>query len=176
MRLDSRVVTSLFFVAVSACQGEASAPAEVAASPAPAAVPAAPPTTVRVGAGLSNQPPVALQAVLESPDAFANRTVLVDGTVRKTCTAKGCWMELAPAGVDKAQGCRVTFKDYGFFVPTDSAGATARVEGVVSVSTVAKDEVTHLESEGASFAKKFPDGSAREVRIVASGVELTRGG
>jgi hypothetical protein len=69
---------------------------------------------------------------------------------------------------------RVTFKDYGFFVPIDSAGAEARVQGVVAVETVAARYVKHLEEEGARFASKADDGTAREVRLVANGVELKK--
>ncbi|MEO1171534.1 MAG: hypothetical protein AAFX94_05715, partial [Myxococcota bacterium] len=36
-------------------------------------------------------------------------------------------------------------------------------------------QVDHMESEGASVPGKAADGSAREVRIVARGVELRRG-
>ncbi len=35
-------------------------------------------------------------------------------------------------------------------------------------------EVAHLEGEGGRFPGKLPDGSAREVRIVANGVALWR--
>ena len=55
-----------------------------------------------------------------------------------------------------------------------AAGAEARVEGQVAVKTLTPSEVAHYESEGASFAKKDADGSAREVRIVATGVEMKR--
>ena len=79
-----------------------------------------------------------------------------------------------PRAPTRQPGCRVTFKNYGFFVPTDSAGAQARVQGVVEVEKVNPSLVRHLEEEGAVFAHKDPDGSAREVRIVASGVELRR--
>ncbi len=74
----------------------------------------------------------------------------------------------------KAAGCRVTFKDYGFFVPTDSAGSEALVEGTLEVATVKARHVEHLEEEGASFSDKQSDGTAREVRLVATGVELRR--
>ena len=98
----------------------------------------------------------------------------MEGLVRRACSRKGCWMELA-AGADKASpGCRVTFKDYGFFVPTDSAGARAKVQGAVMIHKVEPQWVAHMEEEGAHFASKNPDGSANEVRLVATGVELTR--
>ena len=117
---------------------------------------------------------VALAALLAGGAQYAGRAVTVEGLVRRACTRRGCWMELAPSA-DKAQpGCRVTFKNYGFFVPTDAAGAHARVQGVVDVSQVTPPVVRHLEEEGAVFPHKDPDGSAAEVHILASGVELSR--
>ena len=80
------------------------------------------------GAPLGTAPAVALADVLKAPDKFANQSVLVEGDVRRACTRKGCWMELSLGQDPAAAGCRVTFKDYGFFVPTDSAGSKARVE------------------------------------------------
>jgi hypothetical protein len=117
---------------------------------------------------------LALSNVLAKPDDFANRTVTVEAKVRRNCTRRGCWMELSEALDPSLPGCRVTFKDYGFFVPLDSAGSKARVQGTVEVTEVGPDQVAHLESEGAHFAAKQPDGTAREVRLVASGVELWR--
>ena len=132
------------------------------------------------GAKLFGQPlqpaeAMPLADVLAKPDSFANQTVTVAGQVRKACTRKGCWMELAESTKDGTPGCRVTFKDYGFFVPLDSAGSSARVQGKVEVDTLSASAVRHYEEEGAKFVKA-PDGTAREVRIVATGVELTRAG
>jgi hypothetical protein len=115
-----------------------------------------------------------LSKVLESPTAYSDRVVTVEGQVRRACSKKGCWMELAEGPGDDQQGCRVTFKDYGFFVPTDSAGARARAQGVLKVKRIEAPSVNHLEQEGAKFANKSADGSAQEVRLVASGVELWR--
>jgi hypothetical protein len=117
---------------------------------------------------------VALADVLKAPDKFAEQSVLVEGEVRRACTRKGCWMELSEGQDPGAAGCRVTFKDYGFFVPTDSAGSKARVEAKVESKVLKPSLVTHMEEEGAKFAEKEPDGSAREVRLVATGVELWR--
>lgn len=115
-----------------------------------------------------------LSAVLDDPAAYADKTVTLTGEVRQACSVKGCWMELAPS-VDGPAGARVTFKDYGFFVPVDAKGAHARVQGVVTVKTVDAGEVAHMESEGGTVPGKTNDGAAREVRIVATGVELWRG-
>jgi hypothetical protein len=114
---------------------------------------------------------VPLLSLLSSPADFDGKTVAVEATVRKACERKGCWMELA--GAEKGPGVRVTFKDYGFFVPLDSAGSTARVEGTVKVTELAAERAKHYESEGAQVAKD-KDGKYREVQLVALGVELRR--
>jgi hypothetical protein len=138
------------------------------------AAPSAAVTRHTFGAPLGTSPAVGLGAVLKAPDKFADQSVLVEGDVRRACTRKGCWMELSEAADPAAPGCRVTFKDYGFFVPIDSAGSRARVEAKVESRVIKPELVAHLESEGAKFADKAADGSAREVRLVASGVEMWR--
>ena len=116
----------------------------------------------------------AVADVLASPERFQGRQVLVEGYVRRACSRRGCWMELAGGSDPSLEGCRVTFKDYGFFVPTDSAGSSARVAAALEVATLNPATVEHMEREGAKIAHKSADGSAREVRLVASGVELWR--
>lgn len=110
--------------------------------------------------------------VIAKPAQYADKTVLVEGSVRRACSRRGCWMELATS--EQGPACRVTFKDYGFFVPLDSAGAQARVQAVVEKATLRPRDVRHHEREGAQFPNKNPDGSADETRLVASGVELWR--
>jgi hypothetical protein len=168
-------------VLVAGCRSSATPAAEQAEKKtAPAAVPAAPPSAPagdhkKFGEPIAPGAAIGLAEVLAKPDDFASHTVTVEAKVRRNCTRRGCWMELAQALDPSLPGCRVTFKDYGFFVPLDSAGSTAKVQGTVEVTRVTPEEVAHLESEGARFASKQPDGTAREVRLVASGVELWRG-
>ncbi len=140
----------------------------LAEKPAPAAQEAS--VLVR-GEALKGAAKVTLAELLKSPDAHAGKTVQVEAMVRKACTKKGCWMELAPQ--DKGPGVRVTFKDYGFFVPLDSAGSTAKVEGVVKVADLSESNAKHLEEEGATIPRG-KDGKPREVQLVATGVELRR--
>ncbi len=82
-------------------------------------------------------------------------------------------MELAPA--KDAKSVRVTFKNHAFFIPLDSAGMTAKAEGVFSVKTLSKKEVDHLVNEdGAKFDNINKDGTVTEVSFEAMGVELTK--
>ena len=113
-----------------------------------------------------NQATQPVSAVLRKPED--GQTVLEAGVVRRACSQRGCWMELASA--EGGPGVRVTFKDYGFFVPTDSAGAKARVQGTIKVAQLSAEQAEHLRAEGGSMSA----GNQREVRLVATGVELRR--
>ncbi len=119
---------------------------------------------------------VGLSDVLGNPDTYAGTTIELDGVVRKACEKKGCWMELSDAHNHDGAGLRVTFKDYGFFVPRNSAGSTVRLQGQVGIKTVDAKMVAHYEAEGARFANKMADGSAKEIHIIATGVEMVIGG
>ena len=127
--------------------------------------------TLTRGEPLKGAPAVTLAELLAKPQAHEGKTVRVEGQVRKACEKKGCWMELAEGA--KGAGVRVTFKDYGFFVPLDSAGSSARVEGVVKVTELSESMAKHYEAEGATVPRGT-DGKPREVQLVATGVELRR--
>jgi hypothetical protein len=150
----------------------AAGPAPTVQAPAKPASEAKPADEVLLrGEKIKGANPVTLTALMGAPVDFAGKTVLLEGTVRKACERKGCWMELAAD--DKAPGVRITFKDYGFFVPLDSAGRKAKVEGEVKVAELSEAKAKHYESEGAKVAKD-KDGKYREVQLVASGVELRK--
>jgi hypothetical protein len=127
--------------------------------------------TLTRGEALKGAPAVTLAELLAKPQTHEGKTVRVEGQVRKACQKKGCWMELAES--EKGAGVRVTFKDYGFFVPPDSAGSSARVEGLVKVSELSESMAKHYEAEGA-IVPRGADGKPREVQLVATGVELRR--
>ncbi|MEO6168837.1 MAG: DUF4920 domain-containing protein [Chitinophagales bacterium] len=77
--------------------------------------------------------------------------VKVTGKVVECCQAKGCWMT-----IDKGDGStmHVKFKDYGFFVPKNSGGKTAIMEGTAMLETVSVEEQRHYaEDAGKSPAE-----------------------
>ena len=121
------------------------------------------------GATLGDSPVVSLQDVMNDVESYLDRTVTVEGSVNKVCQMKGCWMELVSD--DATSGVRVTFKDYGFFVPTDSGGRSARLEGVFETNVFSKADADHLIAEGVELTLN-PDGTATELSFVAAGVEL----
>ncbi len=77
--------------------------------------------------------------------------LVIEGTVKSCCQKKGCWMR-----IDKGNGeaMMVTFKDYGFFVPFESAGKTAIMKGVAYYDTISVEMLKHYaEDAGKSEAE-----------------------
>lgn len=72
----------------------------------------------------------------------------VTAPIQAVCKKKGCWMELAAAD---GSTMRVTFKDYGFFVPTDADGKTATIQGLAKVEeTSVADLKEYAKDDGQS--------------------------
>ncbi|WP_373520765.1 DUF4920 domain-containing protein [Aquiflexum sp.] len=67
-----------------------------------------------------------LVSELQANDEFAGK---VAGEIKEVCAMKGCWMTI---DLPNGQTMRVTFKDYGFFVPKNSQGYPVIIEGVAS--------------------------------------------
>lgn len=73
-------------------------------------------------------------------DSSANEFV-IKGSIEECCQKKGCWMKVATAD---GESMRVSFKDYGFFVPLDAAGSTMTMKGVAMYDTIDVDFLKHL--------------------------------
>jgi Domain of unknown function (DUF4920) len=128
--------------------------------------------TGKFGAPFGDSPKVALADLVKDPAAWSGKTVKTEGAVSTVCQEKGCWMTLKSGG----QSVRVTFKDYGFFVPKDSAGATAVMEGVFNVKTIPEAKAKHYAGETPGGKPDAIKGEQKELSLVASGVEIAQPG
>jgi hypothetical protein len=126
----------------------------------------------KFGAPLGDSPKVALADLVKDAVSYSGKTVKTEGTVSAVCQGSGCWMTLKSGD----QSVRVTFKDYGFFVPIDSAGATAALEGVFTVRTIPEATAKHYAEETPGGQPDAIKGDQKELSFVAVGVELTRPG
>lgn len=132
-------------------------------------------TYLKRGAAISSKKRVSLNKVLADPAKFGGKTILVEGVVVRSCKTEGCWAEVAETA--ESRSVRVRMKNHAFFIPLESAGAIARVEGTVQVKTLSKAEVDHMiEEDGAKFASRNADGTVTEVSFEAVGIELKRMG
>lgn len=62
---------------------------------------------------------------LESVDSVE---VQLEGIITDVCKKKGCWMKI---DMGNGESLTVRFKDYGFFVPVESQGKIAVIDGVL---------------------------------------------
>ena len=126
--------------------------------------------TGKFGAPLGDSPKVALADLVKDSASYSGKNVRTEGVVSAVCQEKGCWMTLKSGD----QAVRVTFKDYGFFVPKDSAGAMAVMEGVFSVKTIPEAKAKHYAGETPDGKPDAIKGDQKELSLVAAGVEITR--
>lgn len=98
------------------------------------------------------------------------KTVVVTGRVVDVCKKKGCWMMV----VDGPVKIRVTFKDYGFFVPVKLKGTSVTMTGVLTEEVTTEAERRHY-AEDAGMSKKAVrriKGDKRELTFEAAGVRV----
>jgi len=81
-------------------------------------------------------------------------TVKFKSKVAEVCQKKGCWMKL---DLGSGKQTMVRFKDYGFFMPKNSKGSEAIVNGKAFVTTISVDELKHY----AKDAGKTPEEIAK---------------
>lgn len=72
----------------------------------------------------------------------------LEGEITEVCQAKGCWMKV---NLSNGEEVFVRFKDYGFFVPTNSADKKVVMNGVAFIEEMSVEDQRHYaEDEGAS--------------------------
>ena len=99
----------------------------------------------------------------------SDEVVQLEGTVKKLCEKKGCWMVLSSGNKD----VRVTFKGYSFFLPAKLKGKTVKVQGTVKKKTLSVVHQKHLlEDEGAPSSEIAKITKEKvEMQFVANGVQ-----
>ena len=114
-------------------------------------------TTAYYGKQIDNAGAITVAEMMQMMGDKREYIAKIKGEVKSVCQKKGCWMTIAkdnntditltgdhPLGV-----IRVTFKDYGFFVPMDISGKIVVMKGFAYLDTVSVDMLRHFaEDEG----------------------------
>ena len=119
------------------------------------------------GAPLPAADAMSLAAVIEDADRYADADVQITTRVKQVCQKKGCFF----VAQDGPHIARVSFKDYGFFVPTDISGRTVTLHGVLKRKEITEAQAKHF-SEDAGRPGAFKAGPQYE--IVAVSVRVPR--
>ncbi len=118
--------------------------------------------------------PVIGTAALSLSEAIAKSTgdtpLRVKGLVQDVCQKKGCWMILS----DRELEVRVTFKDYGFFVPLDLGGKTVVVEGTLTETVVSEADARHYAEDAGQSEAEIQQiiGDQKEYSLIATSVQI----
>ena len=94
--------------------------------------------------------------------------VKIIGQVTEVCQAQGCWMIL----VDGDTYARVTFEDYGFFVPIETSMQRSVVYGDLSEIILSGAEADHYAKDAGAQSTLELKGEVKEYSIVAKAVQL----
>ena len=97
--------------------------------------------------------------------------VKVAGTINSSCSKKGCWMKM---DLGKGQEMRISFKDYGFFVPKNLNGEKAIVDGYAHIDTLDVPYLRHLAEDAGKSKEEIEAINEPEISLnyVAHGVIL----
>ncbi|MFT6867451.1 MAG: hypothetical protein ACJA08_002294 [Cyclobacteriaceae bacterium] len=113
---------------------------------------------------IDDQEPIKMES-LSTIDIQADASFKLTGTVDEVCQAKGCWMILKN---ENGIPVRVTFKDYGFFVPKDIAGRQVIVNGTITKKELEPDMAKHYADDANSVYDSTR--SYLEYAFIADGV------
>ena len=111
---------------------------------------------------------VTLAALVEDGESYLGEPVLVTARVSQVCQKKGCFFIAQDGGTM----LRVSFKDYGFFVPTDISGRRVTMAGELVEREISEEQAEHM-SEDLGDAGAMQAGIVYE--IVATSVRVPRG-
>ncbi|WP_143961640.1 DUF4920 domain-containing protein [Litoribacter populi] len=109
-----------------------------------------------------------MYAALNENGSFEGKVV---GEIKEVCKSKGCWLSIE---LPNGELMRVTFKDYGFFVPTNSKGYMAILEGRATKTTTSKETLRHYAEDAGKSAEEIEEiqSSKEEFTFEADGVLL----
>lgn len=108
-----------------------------------------------------------LSEIIESDQSEG--TVELKTTVAKVCQKKGCFF----IAQDENYAARVTFKDYGFFIPTDSQGKEVVLVGDFSVETLSEEQAKHYAEDTGDNSDSI-SGEQKEYSVVATSIMVPK--
>ena len=115
-----------------------------------------------------NETPLSLGDLVKDNDKYLDQEVLLATRIAKVCQKKGCFF----IAQDGAATARVSFKDYGFFIPTDSGGKDVVLLGTFSRESVSKEQAEHFAEDLGETTAPGPE--QFQYSIVASSVKIPR--
>ena len=110
-----------------------------------------------------------LQSLVQGKDSI---DAVVTAEIMESCQAKGCWMDVR---LSNNTTMKVTFRDYGFFLPVeDLKGRTVVFSGTAKREVISVDDQRHYAQDAGKSKQEIEaiTQPREELRFVADGVIL----
>lgn len=112
---------------------------------------------------------VPFDSLVASPAKYDQQTIATEGEIMQVCQKKGCFFILQTE--DAEQQARISFKDYSFFVPTNTAGSKVKLNGTFQVKTITEKDAKHYAEDAGKDPSKI-NGPQKEYSLVATSVMI----
>lgn len=122
------------------------------------------------GAEIDESDAVNVEAAMQVLASQDTADMKIVGTISSVCQTKGCWMTLTNENVEEP--VFIKFKDYAFFVPKNSAGKKAILQGKLYNNITPVDELRHYAEDKGESAEEIAKITEpkKELSMMASGV------
>lgn len=114
-------------------------------------------------------PILSMETLVNEPTIHLGQPFQTQVRIAKVCQKKGCFF----IAQQEQHILRVSFRDYEFFIPTDSRGKTVTLTGELIQKSVSAEQSAHLNADLKSDTKVIQPGVVYE--IVADSIRIPRG-
>ncbi|TYP93765.1 protein of unknown function (DUF4920) [Fodinibius salinus] len=108
-----------------------------------------------------------LEQLIAESEKYKGQQITTQGKIKQVCQKKGCFFLLAAPNGD----VRITFKDYSFFIPTNSMGKQAKLVGKLEVKALSEAQAKHYAKDAGSDSKEV-EGPQKEYSVIATSVKI----
>jgi len=128
----------------------------------------------KFGKGVNLTESTKISKILEKPEEFLGKTVMVEGEVAEVCQKAGCWIEVKDASEKKI---RVKVKDGEIVFPKKSKGNKIKAEGMVYELKLSKEDALEYyehvaEEQGTKFDPTTITGPVTLYQIKGAGAVI----
>lgn len=112
-----------------------------------------------------------LPVLLNDPAKHLQQPITLHTNIARVSQKKGCFF-IAQEG---AHAIRVSFRDYGFFIPTDSSGKPVEMVGELVEVTLSPEQARHYQADlGEKKGEEAEIGAGKRFEFIADAVRVPR--
>lgn len=113
-------------------------------------------------------PKLSMASLVTDPSSHLTKPFQVEARIAKVCQKKGCFF----IAQQDQHILRVSFRDYGFFIPTNSSGKTVTLAGKLVQKFISPKQAAHFKTDLKSETEMLKPGVVYE--IVADSIRIPR--